>query len=140
MAVLGWRSRLGWIAMPTELLVASGIVLVVFLALLLRRAGSGDGALSDETVQGKRYIDGEIDQHVAELAARYAEMAAASGQVAPERFRLEVESFIARVLERDLDEPDAAELRDSVREVLVLEREYVYDQVFARIRAHRAAG
>jgi hypothetical protein len=126
--------------MPAELLVASGIVVVVLLALLMRRSGSENGAASDETVLGKRYIDAEIDGHIGALAARYAEMTAASGHDDPDRFRLEVESFIAQVLERDLDEPEAAELRDSVREVLVLEREYVYDRVFARIRAHRAAG
>ena len=126
--------------MPAELLVASGIVLVLLLALLMRRSGSENGAASDETALGKRYIDAEIDGHIGALAARYAEMTAASGHEDPERFRLEVESFIAQVLERDLDEPEAAELRDSVREVLVLEREYVYDRVFARIRAHRAEG
>jgi hypothetical protein len=126
--------------MPAELLVASGIVVVVLLALLMRRSGSENGAASDETVLGKRYIDAEIDGHIGALAARYAEMTAASGHDDPDRFRLEVESFIAQVLERDLDEPEAAELRDSVREVLVLEREYVYDRVFACIRAHRAEG
>ena len=126
--------------MPAELLVASGIVLVLLLALLMRRSGLENGAASDETALGKRYIDAEIDGHIGALAARYAEMTAASGHEDPERFRLEVESFIAQVLERDLDEPEAAELRDSVREVLVLEREYVYERVFARIRAHQAAG
>jgi hypothetical protein len=127
-------------ASPVELFVASGIVLAVLLALLARRSVSANGAASDETALGKRYIDAEIDAHVGTLAARYAEMTAALGHDDPDRFRLEVESFIAQVLERDLDEPEAAELRDSVREVLVLEREYVYDRVFARIRAHRPEG
>lgn len=127
-------------ALPIELFVASGIVLAVLLALLARRSAADSRAASDDTALGKRYIDAEIDQHAGALAARYADISAASGHEDPERFRLEVESFIAQVLERDLDEPEAAELRDSVREVLVLEREYVYDRVFARIRAHRAEG
>jgi hypothetical protein len=126
--------------MPTELLVASGIVLVVLLALLARRSASANGAASDETALGRRYIDAAIDEHLAALAARYAQIMVASGHDDPERFRLEVESFIAQVLQRDLDEPEAAELRDCVRELLVLEREYVYDRVFARIQAHRADG
>ena len=126
--------------MPAELLVASGIVVGVLLALLAGRSGSENGAASDETALAKRYIDAEIDQHVAPLATRYAEVALASGHEDPDRFRVEVELFIAQVLERDLDEPEAAELRDSVREVLVLEREYVFDRVLARIRAHRADG
>jgi len=125
--------------MPAELLVASGIVVGVLLALLAGRSGSASGAASDETALAKRYIDAEIDGHVARLAARYAEVVVASGDDA-DRFRVEVELFIAQVLERDLDEPEAAELRDSVREVLVLEREYVFDRVLARIRAHRADG
>jgi hypothetical protein len=126
--------------MPAELLVASGIVLAMLLALLARRSGSANRAASDETALGRRYIEAEVDEHIPALAARYAQIMAASGHDDPERFRLEVESFIAQVLQRDLDEPEAAELRDCVRELLVLEREYVYDLVFARIRAHRADG
>jgi hypothetical protein len=126
--------------MPAELLVVSGIVIVLLLALLAVRSGSENVAATDETAIAKRYIDAEIDGHVAPLAARYAEVAMASGHDDPERFRVEIELFIAQVLERDLDRPEAAELRDAVREVLVLERESVYDQIFARIRAHRAAG
>jgi hypothetical protein len=127
--------------MPAELLVASGIVvtLLLLLALLMRGSGAESDAGSDETVLGKRYIDAEIDEHIDGLAARYAEIAEAAGHDDPDRFRLEVESFIAQVLERDLDETGAAELRDSVREVLVLEREYVYDRIFASIQAHRGA-
>jgi hypothetical protein len=126
--------------MPAELLVASGIVAALLLALLMRGSRPENGVASDDTMLGKRYIDAEIDEHIGALAARYAEIAAAAGHDDPDRFRLEVESFIAQVLERDLDGPEAAELRDSVREVLVLEREYVYDRVFASIQAHRAAG
>ena len=126
--------------MPAELLVASAIVVGVLLALFAGRSGSGNGAAADETALAKRYIDAEIDGHIARLAGRYAEVAVASGHDEPDRFRIEVELFIAQVLERDLDEPGAAELRDAVREVLVLEREYVFDRVLARIRAHRADG
>jgi hypothetical protein len=123
--------------MPAELIIASGMVVAALLALLALRTPSENGAASDETALAKRYIDAETEKHVAALAARYGEIAAA-GHGDTERFRLEVELFIAQVLERDLDEPEAAELRDSVREVLVLEREYVYDRILARVRAHQA--
>lgn len=122
--------------MPAELLVASGIFAVVLLALLARRSGSDDDVGSDPAALGKRYIDVKIEKHIDALAARYAERTAASGREDPERFRPEIESFIALVLERDLDESEDAELRDSVREVLVLQREYVYDRVLACIKAH----
>jgi hypothetical protein len=123
--------------MPAELIIASGMVVAALLALLALRTPSENGAASDEIALAKRYIDAETEKHVAALAARYGEIAAA-GHDDTERFRLEVELFIAQVLERDLDEPQAAELRDSVREVLVLEREYVYDRILARVRAHQA--
>jgi hypothetical protein len=123
--------------MPAELIIASGMVVAALLALLALRTPSENGAASDEIALAKRYIDAETEKHVAALAARYGEIAAA-GHDDTERFRLEVELFIAQVLERDLDEPEAAELRDSVREVLVLEREYVYDRILARVRAHQA--
>ena len=125
--------------MPTELLVASGIILAALLALLARRFASADGAAVDETALAKRFIDAEIEQHAAGLADRYAQITAATGQDDSDRFRIEVESFIAQVL-RDLDEPEAAELRAAVREILVLEREYVYDRILARIRSHQAEG
>jgi len=126
--------------MPPELLVSSAIAAMLLLALLARRRAAGRLAAADESAPGKRYIEAEIAAHIGALAGRYAEITAAAGHDDPERFRLEVESFIAEVLERDLDVPEAAELRDSVREVLVLEREYVYERVFAGIRAHQAHG
>jgi hypothetical protein len=124
--------------MPAELFVASGMLAAVLLALLALTTPSENGAASDETALAKRYIDARIEEHIAALAARYAQITAASGHDDSDRFRLEVESFIAQALQRDLDEPEAAELRDSVREVLVLEREWVYDRVLACVRAHRA--
>jgi hypothetical protein len=126
--------------MPAELLVTSGIVVGVLLAFLAARSGSANRTAADEITLAKRYIDAEIDGHIAPLAARYGEVAMASGHDDPDRFRLEVELFIAQVLERHLDDPEAAELRDAVREVLVLEREYVFERVLARIRAYRADG
>jgi hypothetical protein len=116
---------------PPILVLGLGAFLVVFLVLLALRPAPRVRRGPDETELAKRYIDRQIEAHLDELVRHYEEIEAAGGRT--ERFADVIESFIGEVVmqHRITAEDDEAEL--PVREVVVLEREYIYHRILTRI-------
>lgn len=123
--------------MPVELAVAAGAFFLVLALLsgLLRKARPTQP--EDGLEHARRFVDREIEQHLGPLGAAYLECGGAQGSGA---FAREIESFIGSVLMRapaSADEADA-DLRDDVRELLVLDRESIYQRIRARIEERLA--
>lgn len=118
--------------MPLELAVAAGAFLIVFVLLspLLKR--NGPTQPKDGLERARRFVDRAIEQHLGRLGAAYRECGGAEDSGA---FAREIESFIGSVLVPALASAEHvdADLRDDVRELLVLDRESIYRQVRARI-------
>jgi hypothetical protein len=124
-------------------LIAGALAFLVFFVVLRLFAGRAAPAAapSGDSGDARRYIDGKIDEHIETLADRYVmlqDQAPRAGvhRSAEDRFAPEIEAFIGEVLERDeaSPHPDGATMDVSVRELLVLEREYVYRQIMDRVR------
>ena len=145
--------------MPLEIAVPLAAFLVFFLGRLAFGPGRREQAPEPEAA-AKRFIEARIDEHIELLAGKYLEtrppVADPDGsgegpdprerqdaQVEDDisrRFASDIEAFIADVVLEDeaLSAMDDVELKSAIREVVVLNRQYVYDQVLARIRRHIA--
>ena len=124
--------------MAAQGVLALGIVLVVVLLFLAARARTGRAR--DDRDDARRLIGEEIEAHIEALAAGYLEARAGRGGCRPatDRFGQEIELFIGAVLWRRAERSEPW-LRDALREILVLERDAVYDQVRARVEAYLPA-
>lgn len=128
---------------PPEIVLPAAIFLVLVLirlALALPerpRAVAYDG----REAEARRWIDDRIDEHVGVLAEAYGEAGLRAAQdEPPQSFDMTVESFIAQVLERELDADGFdIDLRAAVREFIVLHRAELYEDVTTRARKHLAA-
>jgi hypothetical protein len=119
--------------MPLELALAAGAALLALALLGIRPRKDRLAAPDEDAAAAWRLIDGMIAVHIEELVAAWRE--AGGGAAADERspFTREIESFIGTVLMRACTSTGDAELRDEVRELLVLHREQVYARILARI-------
>ena len=129
-------------------LIAGGLAFLVFFLVLRLFAGRAAPAAapSGDSTDARRYIDRKIDEHIEMLANRYNSLQGEALQAddrrtGEDRFAPEIEAFIGEVLERDdtSPHPDGVTMDISVREFLVLEREYVYRQIMDRVRQQVAA-
>lgn len=124
-------------AMPPEIMVALATFVTVFLVARLAMGSGRDGRDFDPEAEARRFIERRIDEHLDELARRYLETGSEPEADPSPRFGEEIETFIADVVLRDA--PVAVDDEDvlaAVRELVVLERAYVYDQVLARVLSH----
>jgi hypothetical protein len=128
-------------------LIAGALAFLVFFLVLKLFAGRAAPAVapSGDSGDARRYIDGKIEEHLQSLVEKYIRAQdgppyAGGHRTGEDRFAPEIEAFIGRVLERDdaSPHPDRATMDISVREFLVLEREYVYRQIMDRVRQHLA--
>jgi hypothetical protein len=118
--------------MSAQGVLALGVILAVFLLLLPRPRREADSI--DPFADARDLIGKEIDAHVEALAEGY--LSGSDGdRPGTDRFSQKVELFIAQVLERRAEHSDL-DLRDALREILVLERDAVYAQVRRRVEAH----
>ena len=117
---------------------AENNVMVVVLVVLAARARTGRAR--DDRDDARRLIGEEIKSHIEALAAGWLEARAGRGGCRPatDRFGQEIELFIGEVLWRRAERSEPW-LRDALREILVLERHAVYDEVRARVEAHLPA-
>jgi hypothetical protein len=125
--------------MPLELAVAAGTALLA-LVLLSTRAIRGRPAAPDMGQEPAwRFVDGKIAEHIDELVAAWLEDGGAAEADRRGPFTREIESFIGTVLMRACSSTiDDADLRDELRELLVLERERVYERILASIEQRLA--
>lgn len=136
----------GYATMSPELIAGALAFLVFFLVLrVLAGRAAPAAAPHGDSRDAKRYIDGKIDEHIETLADRYVRLQgeaprAGDHRIGEDRFAPEIEAFIGEVLERDeaSPHPDRVTMDISVRELLVLDREYVYRQIMDRVRGHLA--
>ncbi|HEX6141727.1 MAG TPA: hypothetical protein VFZ01_03345 [Geminicoccaceae bacterium] len=136
-----WQDEL--LRAPPEVVVPAAIFLIVLLLRLAlavpgRSRSPGDDGLEAEAW---RWINERIDEHVDELAEAYAGAGpGGNDDELPPGFAPTIESFIAEVLLREQDADDVdVDLRAAVREVLVLHRAELYEDVAMRTRDHLAA-
>ena len=108
---------------PPILVLGLGVFLVVFLCLLGLRRAPRVRRGSDEIEQAKRYIDRQIEAHFDALARHYEEIEAAGGRV--DRYADVIESFIGELVIQHRIGADDDEIDLPIREVVVLEREYI---------------
>jgi hypothetical protein len=144
--------------MPLEITVPLATFVVFFLGRLAFGRGRHEHELEPDAA-AKRFIEARIDEHVEFLAMKYLQTRPPAGdpetsagcpdpreqQDAPVEgddisrwFASEIEAFIARVVLEDerLSAIDDVEIKSAIREVVVLNRQYVYEQVLARVRRH----
>jgi hypothetical protein len=111
---------------------------VVVLWLFSRLGSTKPSALAlDPEVEGARhFIRTKIDDYADTLAQHYLQACEEDRRSDPVAgsFGREIEWFIGNVLLRDvtLEKPDIAA---AVREVVVLEREHIYELILARVQA-----
>jgi hypothetical protein len=117
---------------PPLLVLGLGAFLVVFLLFLALRAPPRPAVARDDLGPARRYIDRQIEAHLDELA-RCAKHAG-TGREGVDPFAEAVETFIAQILAgvNELAEDDDLDLK--VRELVVLDREYIYARIMARLR------
>jgi hypothetical protein len=115
--------------------LALGIVLVIVLSLLLLRPRTDRAG--DDRVDARRLIGQEIDAHIEALAESWLEARLHRGtdRPGPDCFAQEVELFIGDVLLRRAERAEPG-MKEALREILVLERDSVYDEVRIRVEAH----
>jgi hypothetical protein len=112
-------------------------VLVLWLVNRLGASAKPTGVEVDPDVErAKQFVRTKIEDHAEALAQRYLEACEEDrrGDRVPGSFAREIEWFIGNVVLHDvaLEEPEIAA---AVREVVILERELVYEQVLSRIQA-----
>jgi hypothetical protein len=119
--------------------VAVSLATFVVVLWLFSRLGSGRPAAlahDPEVELARHFITAKIDGHVDTLAQRYLEACEQDrcGDRLPGSFGREIEWFIGNVLLRDvtLEQPEIAAV---VREVVVLEREQIYELILSRVQA-----
>jgi hypothetical protein len=127
--------------MPLEIVVA--LAAFVAACLLRRVAGRRTAAVVGPKEEARRFIDARIDEHIDSLAAKHLQ--ASPGGVGdlddiPPRFANDIQAFIAGALLRDVVVATGDEdVADAVRELVVLERGYIYGRIIERIQAQRSA-
>lgn len=124
--------------MPPEVVVPVAAFALFFLGgLAFRRAQADD---LDPEAEARRFIDRSIDANVERLARAYLQPGApGTDDDLPPGFASEIESFIGNVLLWDaLSAIDDEDVSAAVREIVVLDRQYVYDGITARVRRHVA--
>lgn len=122
--------------MPLEVVVPIVAFAVFFLGRLA--LGPRREREPDPEAAARGFIDARIDQHLERLARAYAQPGARSAddEVAP-GFAAEIESFIGNVVLWDaLAAVDDDDVSAAVRELVVLDRRYVYDRILTRVRDH----
>ena len=132
--------------MSSELVAGAFAALVFFLVLRIF-AGKAEPAdpIASDARRARRYVDDKIDEHLEELTDRFVRTQDGKSQpgdhrTGDDRFAPEIEAFIGDVLERDeaSPHPDGNLMDVSVREFLVLEREYVYQRILDRVHQRLA--
>jgi hypothetical protein len=120
--------------MPLELAVAAGSALLALVLVCARALWRGSDTPEVDEGGPWRFVDGKIDEHIEELVAAWREAGSAEAAGGCSPLTRQIESFIGTVLIRACASAAVdAELRDEVRELLVLEREQVYQRILARI-------
>jgi hypothetical protein len=119
--------------------VAVSLATFVVVLWLLNRLGSTKPTgleLDPDVERARQFIRTKVDGHVDTLAQCYLEACEENrrGDEVPGSFAREIEWFIGNVLLRDvaLEKPEIA---PAVREVVVLEREHIYELILARVQA-----
>jgi hypothetical protein len=119
--------------------VAVSLATFVVVLWLLNRLGSTKPTgleLDPDVERARQFIRTKVDGHVDTLAQCYQEACEENrrGDEVPGSFAREIEWFIGNVLLRDvaLEKPEIA---PAVREVVVLEREHIYELILARVQA-----
>ena len=117
--------------------VAVSVATFVIVFLLLSRLGSAKPTrveVDPDVERARQLIRSKIDEHAEALAQRFVEVCGQDASGDTGSFAREVEGFIANVLLHDI-ELEHPGVGPAVREVVTLEREYVYALVLARARA-----
>ena len=124
--------------MPPEIVVVPAAAFAVFfLGRLVLGPARGDDEPDPEGV-ARRFIDSRIDQHIERLTRAYAQPRAKGAH--DDGFAGEIESFIGNVVLLDaLTAIVDDDVSTAVRELVVLDRQYVYDQILTRVRDHLGA-
>jgi hypothetical protein len=128
--------------MPPEFVVPLAAFVVGYLLRLVigGRATERTGA----EAAARRFIDARIEEHIDRLAAKHRRAATerfSDPDDVPPAFANDIQSFIAEALLRDVvvatgDE----EVAGAVRELVVLERGYIYARVMKRIQELSSRG
>lgn len=128
---------------PPQIVVPAAIFVLLMLirvelALPRRAVPEPDDGLEAEA---RRWIGERIDEHVEDLEEAYGAIGLeAEEDDLPPGFALRIESFIADMLPRDLDAKGFdLDLRSAIRELAVLHRAAIYEDVVTRTREHLAA-
>jgi hypothetical protein len=125
--------------MPLELAVAAGSALLALVLVCTRALRRGSATPEVDEGAAWRFVDGKAEEHIDELVAAWREAGSAEAAGGCSPFTRQIESFIGTVLMRAcVSAMGDAELRDEVRELLVLEREQVYERILARIEERLA--
>ncbi len=123
--------------MPPEIVVALGTFVAVLLLARLARGRGRDSRGFDPEAEAKRFIDARIEAHLDELAQKYLATGSRPEADPSPRFADEIETFIADVVLRDAPAAvDDLDVLEAVRELVVLERAYLYDRILARVLSH----
>ena len=115
----------------------AAFVLVLWLVSRLGASTKPTAVEVDPDVErARQFVRTKIEDHAETLAERYLQACEEDrrGDRAPGSFERDIEWFIGNVLLHDvvLEKP---ELGPAVREVVILEREHVYELVLSRVRA-----
>lgn len=128
--------------MPPEIAVVVPIAAFVVGCLLRFALGGRSAGPAGPQEAARRFIDARIDEHIELLAAQHRR--ASPGGIAelddvPPRFANDIQAFIAEVLLRDVVAATGdEEVAGAVRELVVLERGYIYGRIMGRIRDRSA--
>jgi hypothetical protein len=112
-------------------------VLILWLVSRLGASTKPTGVEVDPDVErARQFVRTKIEEHAEALAQSYLGAGEEDwrGNGVPGSFAREIEWFIGNVLLRDvaLEKP---ELAPAVREVVILEREHVYELILSRVQA-----
>lgn len=109
-------------------------------ALLIARVASGRAVDPDPDDAARRFVDTQIDAHIERLTRDYREtVPGGAADDVPPAFAKRIETFIGNVILWDaltaLHDDDTA---DAVRELVVTERQSIYDRVLSGVRTRLA--
>ena len=126
---------------PPEVVVPAAVfvfLILIRVALALPRPIVPE--LDGLEEEARHWISERIDEHVEDLTAAYVAIGVqAEEDDLPPGFALRIDSFIAGLLQRDLDAKDVdLDLRSAIREFVVLHRAEIYEDVVTRTREHLA--
>lgn len=125
--------------MPPEIVVVPAAAFAVFFLGRLALGPALRDHEPDPEAAARRFIETRIDAHIGRLTRAYSQPGARStdhDDLTP-GFAGEIESFIGNVVLWDaLSDVDDDGVSTAVRELVVLDRQYVYDQILTRVRDH----